>query len=488
MKQKRLMSLITCTLCLCVAVVTGCGERTAKVENGVKESENSIGQVKVESDETVEELIIFYDDCKNLLDNFQQTYPEIPIKLYSMSPADLGPEGIEGLIRKQGDPDLILCRGDESIEELIELGTVLPISDLYGEDTAVDPEEYLPGTFDVGRIDGDLYALPVSVNSFYITMRESVWETSDFAALPENFEVEDLLTVMEAELDKHKEEKYQNFYTEMARPLEFLVSSGIVRVEEGSVEMDPELFDRVMRVCCKQMINERALVENGSMWAEFPALNPMAFGGQFLAECWGSKSNVQAAPQVGLVYSNSVNMEVYDEPIRVVFRPSVKAGEYGVGVQTMGLIGANSPRQSEAYDVLRKMMDMPIANWTVPVKTMGDSPTFCPVNIENAKELLACVEASGAEVFAVAASNQEGTNGLSAKKTGVGDELASEFENYVDQITFMYRIDPEVYSESVNDIMLIAMYQGTEQGIVQEAYSDCYDQVMAALQENIDKE
>ena len=143
---------------------------------------------------------------------------------------------------------------------------------------------------------------------------------------------------------------------------------------------------------------------------------------------------------------------------------------------------------TDPIEIIRKMMDMPIANWTVPVKTMGDSPTFCPVNIENAKELLACVEESGAEVFAVAASNQEGTNGLSAKKTGVGDELASEFENYVDQITFMYRIDPEVYSESVNDIMLIAMYQGTEQGIVQEAYSDCYDQVMAALQENIDKE
>ncbi len=485
MKQKRLMSLITCTLCLCIAVVTGCGERTAKVENEVKESKNSIGQGKVESDETVEELIIFYDDCKNLLDNFQQAYPEIPIKLYSMSPADLGPEGIEGLIRKQGDPDLILCRGDESIEELIELGAVSPIGDLYGEDTVVDSDEYLPGTFDVGRIDGDLYALPVSVTSFYITMRESVWESSDFAALPEEFAVGELLTVMEAELDKRKEVKYQNFYTEMARPLEFLVSSGIVRVEEGSVEMDPELFDRVMRVCCKQMINERALVENGSMWAEYPALNPMAFGGQFLAACWGSKSNVQAAPQVGLVYSNSVNMAVYDESIRVVFRPSVKDGEYGVGVQTMGLIGANSPRQSEAYDVLRKLMDMPITSWTVPVKTMGDSPTFCPVNIENAKNLLKCVEESGVSVFAVTASNQEGTNGLSAEKMGVGEELALEFENYVDQLTFVYRMNPEVYSERVNDIMLLAMYQGTEQGIVQEEYSDCYDQVMAALEETL---
>ena len=47
---------------------------------------------------------------------------------------------------------------------------------------------------------------------------------------------------------------------------------------------------------------------------------------------------MQAAPHLGLVYSNSVNMEVYDEPIRVVFRPSVKTFVYGAAHGCKGYV------------------------------------------------------------------------------------------------------------------------------------------------------
>lgn len=487
MCKKRQSMIWSVILSLLLTVVfCGCGVQKDRKDSVLEDSQKQEHKEQMEK-KSIEELVIFYEDCQNLLDNFQLAHPEIPFQAYSMSARDLGPEGLEGLIRAQGEPDLILCSGNESLKKLIDSGIVAAMDDLYGEDEAVNPQEYLPGTFEVGVVQDRLYALPVSVNMFYITMRESVWENSEFSALPEMYAISDVLTAMEVELDKEKEEGYQNFYKELARPLEFLVSSGIVTVEDGTVQMDAELFNRVMRVCCKQMMSENALAENGVVWLEYPAANPAAFGGMFLAECWGSKSNVQAAPQVGLVYSHSTNMEMYGESVRVVFRPMTNAGEYGVSVQTFGLIGANTMRRAEAYEALRLMMEMPMEKWEVPVRSMDGNPTFCPVKVENAKALLNCVDESEM-VFVVEATDQAGSNGFSVDQVPISEELKTVFGAYIDQISYMYRMDPEVYSEEANDIMLMTMYQCIEDGVVPEDYTACYEQVFWVLEQNLKDE
>ena len=441
-----------------------------------RESHNSdAGTTAFQETTQPKELLVFSKDCNMLLQSFGLNYPEIQIRSISME--NMGKGGIEDLVKEHGEPDLILSRGDISIEELVEKDLITAMGDMYENDSSINKENYFPGVFEVGKIGEDQYALPLSLDLNYMVIRKSQWENSQLSNLPEKYAFSDLLTAMEAQLDNGQEDGYIHFYgLGSGFPVELALEGEAIQYIDGEVKVNEEILTQLVRVLCKQKVNE-AIEDGSSVSILHPALDPTAYEGNYLAACWGNR--IYAAPQLGLVYAQSVNQDYYNEDINVVWYPGSTAGEYNAEVHTMAMIGKNTEHKEYVYDVIRKMMDMEIKTWSTP-DMMGTMATYCPVQKDQAKKLLTTVEESESNFYCF--NDMSGEGGVTIPKRNLNDELREDLLNYLDNITNVYRKDPTLYA-GVNDIILMYTYAADEGEIIND-YEACSREILSKIEEN----
>ncbi len=427
-----------------------------------------------------EELLVFFKGGDLLLPASVNQNSELKFKYVSIEGTS-----IIDMINVHGYPDILIMPGNTNIEELIENEIIAPMDDYYHNDLNLDHDQYFPGVFSAGKIGESMYALPLSLNMSYMTIRESQWQQSKLSNLPEEYNFTDLLTAMEAEFDTGKEEGYLWFYEEESQPVDMMLDGDVVSVSGGEVELDRKALEQMIRVLCQQEYNKGMELDKSKLYLgiSHPALNPTAFEGKYLAGCWGG--DVKSAPQVGVMYAHSANMMQFGEETHVVWRPNSKKGEFSAGVQVMAMIGSESDQKEEAYDVIRSMMDVKIEFWTVPAKTKIDMETFCPVNRERAKELITRVDESAEKNLECFSDGIEMGGLVVIPKEKLTDSLKTEIENYLDHITNVYRVDPAVY-EGVEGIIKRYMKEAYS-GILLDDYGACCDEVMMQIEENLGK-
>lgn len=411
-------------------------------------------------------LIILHKNNALLLAQFENAHPEIEIEVVDMSNLGVG-DPYENCIYKYGYPDIVLLNqwtggldyyyGEDRIEVLSEYVT---------DDTELNENTYIQGVTDVGRVGGDLYALPLSVNIPYMTIREDIWETSAFGELPEEYTAYDLLDAMNQELDKAAERMDFTVFPLLDRRwslVEWFYTLDVFRTD-GSIQLEENLFEKLYEVRVKNEINRTASMK---YYGQFANSGFGAAGGEaYLAVNYGELT----APQTGMVLAESLNRGTYGTGVKVIWFPTAyDVGTYKAEVNTLGVVSKDSTRKQEAYDVLRKMMDMPYSSYMLSNDESLTDATRCPVNQHRALELLDLVENEGVEQL-VDFKNAGYTKNYDVPKQKVSEEVRKEFENVIDNLVLYRTKDTELewdlkeISEEYNDNLM-------------KKYESCYEEI-----------
>lgn len=406
----------------------------------------------------------FYHDI--ITDNFKQEYPDIPIEVVQM----WDDESYEQNVLKHGNPDIILLNRNmstPSLEEWSESGYIADITEYFSVDEEFDSSQYFPEAAEVGKIGEALYALPLSVDIPFMTIQEEVWEESAFASMPQEYTGLDLLQAMEEELDKPREEDFWVFQGGEV----ILTSYGKEIFQDNKAEEhEKEMFNQLYQTWRKSIDNFYTAAYD-SFTPPLAPIDPSA--NKHIAAVYGSMISV--APQVGLVYAQSVTQERVGRDIRVIWFPALEDSDrYSANVCTFGAVGEKSDRKQEAYDVIRKMMDMSVSLW-VPIE--GDNPRYaslCPIHKERAKEMIDLVENTGVSSFAPLNAERSSTL-FYAPKQKLKDDLRAELEWMLGHIGALHRDTPQ--RDQVYGIMNTYAGNGIEEGF------DCYEEIMSMLME-----
>lgn len=426
------------------------------------------GRNETQSDADLQDrpLLILHNNNELLLAQFEKAYPEIEIEAVDMSNLGSG-DPYENCVRIYGAPDIVLLNQlTGNLEYYYEEDRLEDLSQYVSEDETFDEGDYAYGVTEVGRIDGELYALPLSVNIPYMTIREDLWETSAFGEMPENYTAYDLLDAMNQELDKAEGRTDFTVFPLLDRRwslVEWFYTLDVFRTD-GSIQLEENLFEKLYEVRVKNEINRTASMK---YYGQFASSGFGAAGGEaYLAVNYGELT----APQTGMVLAESLNRGTYGTGVKVIWFPTAyDAGTYKAEVNTLGVVSKDSTRKQEAYDVLRKMMDMPYFSYMLSNDESLTDATRCPVNQKRALELLDLVENEGVEQL-VDFKDAGYTKNYDVPKQKVSEEVRKEFETVVDNLVLYRTKDTELewdlkeISEEYNDNLM-------------EKYESCYEEI-----------
>lgn len=196
-------------------------------------------------DHTEDPILIFTcPGTELLIQNFQQAQPDINIQTKVVYGS------IEKEIERYGEPDILLDFASGSdFADYYKIGMAADITSFYEKDTQFDDRQYFPGITEVGRSNGQLIALPITIQLPYMTIAKEKWENSAFSAMPETCSVMDLLSAMNEELDKaESKEQYLVFGKEYVDMADWLFSMGAIQEMDTELTIDYELFDNLYQI------------------------------------------------------------------------------------------------------------------------------------------------------------------------------------------------------------------------------------------------
>lgn len=432
---KRLLSLLIAALLALGAVSCRQRMRAEKRESTVAKEE--------------QELLIFVEAGidLSLMKNFKAAYPDVAYRQVSY-------QSIEIAVKQNGDPDIILSGCNASLQEFYKEGYILDMTTLYDLDTTYDAQAYYPRAESVGKINERIYALPLGLETNYMTVADSDWQQMTFKMLPEEYSVQQLLDAMIEELlkeDRGERAVFSGGYKESF--YDWLWDSGAIEVAPNEVYVNQMLFEQIAEMLELKTQNYWQQNNKNPQILEWNhALNPLANKEMYRIICWGGASDFDfklnaphVAPQSALVYAQSAQKSLLGENIHVLWRPSEnRNGQYAAKVNVCGMIGKHTKQEEKAYDVLRKMMDMPWAIWQLPDR-MNDS-SF-PINCQQSLAMLETVEQEGTASFYVVTE----TGIETIEKQVLSDELRQELNNYLTHIAYVYRTDRRT-QEKVQEI------------------------------------
>lgn len=421
--------------------------------------------------EQVEPLLVLCEDQNlRLVQNFQACYPEI-----QMEPILYDTGNIEDIITNYGKPDIILSQdyydGNKVITDLIEKDIILEFTDLYGEDDTILQKNYFEGVLDSCKLKGSVYALPLTISTPYLIIRDEAWMNSAFSQLPEDYTRKELLEAIETELDRNTTEGYLAFSGDIWvwSADEWIKNSGIIDPNDWQTSMqslDEEQLRQMIRITSKINTN---YAENATALRYDVRLEPAILNGNYLAGCWSS------APQMGLVYSQSAYKDQIGQDIHVVWLPMEgEERKYAAMIRDMGMIGKDSQQKELAYEVLRMMMDMKPMVWQQP---NAYDQNYCSVNREAAGQMLECIETTGAEQFKPVKFDKQIP--FQVDKEPLNDALKMQMEEYLDQVCVSYRyLELEGYEE-ISRILMRYCYGNDYVPLEGEG---CYEEIMNVVQ------
>ena len=301
-----------------------------------------------------------------------------------------------------------------------------------------------------------------------MSIDESKWENSEFASMPENYDALDLIDAMNQELEKAEgRENYLVFGKAYVYFPEWLYSIGAIVEKDDEYSIDPEVFKALYQM---QMNLQRNRTANDSLVERFYLpYSPSVMGDTYLAVAFGQI----APPQTGLILENSIYKGYNGESIKAIWRPAVGETRYYIAdVTSLGMVGAKSDQQQEAYEVLRMMMDMKISEWVVSTGNFTNN-TMCPVHVENAKLFIDAVENSGLDVFLDYEPNTR-EEMYNVPKQALTEEMKHEIGNVLDHIEVRVR-DEELFSLIQECVKPYFESNSTD-------YESCYQDVMMIVE------
>lgn len=423
MRKRELKNTVKLFIYIClVLILTGCYKNKVDIREGVDSQERK-------------EIVVFCEKGSGtiVVNNFISEYPDIPIKVINYAS-----NNIEQMISQNGEPDLIISNGGVDIREWVEKKYIGDMTFLYESDVNFDSTMYFPEVESVGKIQGQLFAWPLGLEMHYMTIREEEWLQSSFADMSGDYTVQDILDALEKELDKKRDFPcwvvstgwYDTF-------LDWAWDSGAIYIEDNELEFNMELLDQIYRVWKKENINYFEIRENRRNHMD--ALDPREEYGEYLLSSWNHGLSI--IPQIGLVYAQSANQELLEQDTYVIWRPMQQnQTEYAAQVSVWGMIGDRSEYKQEAYDILRKMMDLSMKEWTPPMMAEEGNyyiNTPCPVNLDRALALIQVVENSGVNNFSIGQTMKEK---VIVSKQFLNTSLKEEMEKYLKHITKLYYI------------------------------------------------
>lgn len=406
---------------------------------------------KAETQSDEKELIIFYDDsCNVVWHNFKLNYPDIEAKWISI---DISEESIEDAEFEHGSPDLILM-GASSMSWLLEDqgSSVEPLGEYIYEDEDLDQDEYFPGTFEIGYINDQLLAIPLEIYMDMLIVREDDLKGSALEQLEYGYTGKELFAALEEETKKGREEDSFLISDSGRYPVDWIYRmNGIIEELDGTVTTDEELVqavysfevqNREIRATAREYYQTEA--ENGFIYSGkgaetyhgISALDPRIFEGKFYASLW------TGAPQIGVAIAKSTNLEIHNQNIEVFYVPNADSGDqYTASVSVLGMIGKDSDEKENAYEVLRKMMDMPNQLWAQP-NSSGFGNIGFSVNKESAINML---EDYSEDVGLKQIMNPSGTELYEYEKCQLSEKEKDEIKDVLGKISGMY-----VYNDLVD--------------------------------------
>lgn len=438
-----------------------------------------------------EPLLVFVLDTnsRQIIKHFQTAYSDIEMKVVEVSRERAKKtnekviswgDAMEYFIELEGTPDLILG-SVQDVNYWMENGYIQEFGDLFGADETFEEDAYYPGVSEIGRIEGAMYGLPLGLEANYWTLREEAWQNSTFRRLEKNYTVKELLDCLEEQLEEEvqlgAEGRFviDQGFSNMANTYEALWQFGAIQVKEEGITLDQDLFEQICRV-------QGLLTENGMSQSLFFTESvdmPLDGNGDYIISNWSGSNhawNGPCAPQIGLIHAQSLNHQVFAQETRVLWLPYKTDNgnsEYAAKVSCWGMIGSQTTRTQEVYEVIRLMMDMMPAAYYENYHTIA----YIPVHRQNALDMIDCTSDLGITMFMY--QTEEGHETL--QKEELDPELRKSLEEFLNNITLIYTEQSFIQSSVWN---IVYDRYTMNHGNGTNDYSECYDEVLTILQES----
>ncbi len=396
-ERKKLFGLLLLLCAACIFLMACRAREKAQepisgiTEDSAAELEEDVKQL--ESDEE-EPLVVFYDGGlfkPTVLENFQLQHPEVSLQTYRIHGTDM--EGIQETLDQYGEPDIWLIKANsgirEEIDNLDDQGLIADIRPFIIEDVNLDTLDYVGGTFTAMDNGEALLGLPLTWKKTCMIIRDSKWQDSELAYIPENYTGEELYKafITEYELGQPNDGIFwadRNFDL-----MQDLYELGLVKKEDDEIFIDEDLFAMVYEfTLSQQKVSQDAWYMGGSgadnpdQFQGTPALDPSMYAGNYYG------CHLTGAPQVTSVYAKSAT-QLHGEDIYMYYMPTYKSSdEYIAEVGEFAMVGGTSTRQQQAYEVIRLMMDTPMELVYQPQRYDMKGATYSPVNIELAIQMM----------------------------------------------------------------------------------------------------
>ncbi len=466
--NKELKKLLV--ILLSVIVLSGCYQNTEERVEELKEQE--------------ETLLIFSVGNSSILSDFQAQNPEKDIEIVVLSSNDVEKE-FEDNIYEKGVPDIIIDTGNErGLKFWQEKGYCEDISAYVDTDESLQSDKYYPGVTSVGHINNQVVALPLGLSIDYLTVREEMFDNSGLHYLEKNYVAEELLSTLNQELDyqnrifneDNSELIYQVFSDWNGDFVFLLWDFGALSASNGEITLDKELFNLVCQVYEKHCWNFSYANQQGTAPMNTKT-SPLDKGARYIATTWfNSGINKGVAPQVAISYAESINKEVFGQETKVIWLPMKseinEEPKYAARVSFWGMIGSQSERKEEAYQILRDMMDLELSAYS---RVDGQQEIPFSVNREKSLAMISMVEESSIKSYMI--SDEEGESSTITKHS-LSLENRAQLECVLENITNIYTVDMDL-QDQIFDIV----YPYVQGGVGH--YDECYDLVLELLQKEM---
>ncbi len=355
MRKRNYIRMLAFLLCLIMALcMTGCHKTRSSKKETINVNHDALTLYYIENPSYQGPLLLlgWYRTLPNNIRIEATGFPSV---------AELK-EALE-----EGYPDILLLdkvSGGTSLDpfDWIQDGKIAGLNVYMEQDSAYSEENYIDGAMEAGKVGDEQYILPLSMSAQYLLINESELSAGTLSALGGQPVAKRLMEELVRDAQAHEDELYFThvpFYMDVTDPsqwiYELLELSGALHVDhrDQRVTVDEALFDQTMKYVQVVLADQRRMYENGAELAEASFMDVERY-------CTAVLSDFNAPLMTR--YLGSASHQLLEQHM-LVLPYQLEDGSFVQNVNVMGMVGADSERQQEAYQVLRTMMDMPAEKW-----------------------------------------------------------------------------------------------------------------------------
>lgn len=471
-KWKNIFSLLIVVTMLITLVA--CEERTVGEKSDSVTGSDEIKQHEVDF---TEELVVFYEGERwsgDLLTEFIGQHPEIKIAAYPLQADEERKEDIEyyklpDTVKRYGDPDIILINTIASLNQIgswYQEGHIGDFATFLAEDLTLNTDEYVGGTFEVFKKQDAIMGLPLSWETRCMVIRDAYWTNQDLSVLEEDYTGKELINILNIELKKAGSENHTFWMNDAFDLSELLYQLDLIKEDNEEFAIEEEAFESAYSFAMVKRAVESYVEKTYVGNIVDSKLNPINYG----IEAKHLGCSFWGAPQSTAMHAKSI-AATEGQSVQLWWMPTYESSDEYIGqVRDTVLLGGNSSRQKQAYEVIRMMMDASVRTINQPEDSLH---RYSPVNIESALQML--------ELYNDALKNNV-----------ENQELSEEEKEQIRQVIYGIQ-DLYFFSEQCGDIAGVTeMYSSYYDQMhlmeyEKDEYRLCYYEVMRALNPDSDK-